>query len=47
VPETDELIMIRVSKKLVEKVIAKLNLNPQTPVVYVVDQALRNFAEEA
>lgn len=42
----DELIMIRVSKSLVQKAIKKLECNPTTPAVYVVDQALREFTKE-
>lgn len=41
----DELLMIRVSQRLVEKVKKKLDCHPDTPAVYAVDQALRAFVK--
>lgn len=44
--EIDENIMVRVSKALITKTITKLDLNPATPAVYVVDQGLRELIKD-
>ena len=42
----DILVTIRVSKTLVDKVIAKMNWTPNLPATYAVDQALRELLGE-
>ncbi len=40
-----KVIGVRVSKALIDEIIKLLNLNPEMPATYVVDQALRDFIE--